>query len=196
MEDLNNKFQTACGTEDINITPSNLQTKDWRKSQSWYNDGKHNECENYQREIIEKIVTNKLEKTNDRIHMKKLKIISKTSPMNDIDCFEWTENFDGILNINNNKIYFNLKFVCDAGGAQTRTLREVAMFIKKMLHYLRYRKTNNVYFINILDGDCSNKYLDSFKYYLNRETYEEFKKYIFIGDLHQFNKYWKDFKNI
>ena len=43
--------------------------------------------------------------------MRKLKIISKTHPMNEPDCFEWTENFDGVFNNNDKKIYFNLKFV-------------------------------------------------------------------------------------
>ena len=35
-------------------TPSHLQTKEWRRSQPWYRDGKRNECEIYQREQIEK----------------------------------------------------------------------------------------------------------------------------------------------
>lgn len=51
-----------------------------------------------------------------------------------------------------NKIYFNLKFVCDSGGAQTRTLREVYHFIESQMRYLINSNTDNVYFINILDG--------------------------------------------
>ena len=38
--------------EPIEITPSILQTKQWRTNCSWYRGGKHNECEIYQRSII------------------------------------------------------------------------------------------------------------------------------------------------
>jgi hypothetical protein len=45
------------------------------------------------------------------------------------DGYEYSENFDGLILKNNNKFYFNLKFVCGNGGAQTRTLREIYHFI-------------------------------------------------------------------
>jgi hypothetical protein len=182
---------SKCSINEINITPSVLQTKDWRKSQSWYNGGKHNECEIYQRGLIEKIIKNKLNKTNDRIYMKDMKIISKTDPMKDLDGFEWTENFDGLFN-NNNKYYFNLKFICEAGGAQTRSIREVYHFIKRMLHHLIIYKTTNLYFINILDGDVCNKHMDKFDYLINKKKYKDVKQYIFIGDLYEFYQYWKN----
>ena len=37
------------------IEPSKNQTKEWRKSQPWYLNGKHNECGQYQKRIIEGI---------------------------------------------------------------------------------------------------------------------------------------------
>lgn len=37
------------------ITPSKLQTKEWRKSQDWYKGGKRTECDLYQRNLIKKI---------------------------------------------------------------------------------------------------------------------------------------------
>ncbi len=193
MEDLTEAFQNKCNTEEINIIPSNLQTKDWRKNQIWYKGGKHNECEIYQRGLIEKIINKKVNKTNDRIYMKDRKIISKTEPMKDLDGFEWTEDFDGLVEINNKKIYFNLKFVCEAGGAQTRTIREVYHFINKMLEHLVFYKTNT-YFINILDGDICNKSMDKFNYLLHKKKYKDVKNNVFIGDLYQFNKFWNDFK--
>ena len=33
--------------------PGELQTKDWRKAQDWYIDGKRNECELFQRKQLE-----------------------------------------------------------------------------------------------------------------------------------------------
>ena len=39
----------------ILIPGSEIQTKNWRKNQNWYKGGKHNECELYQRNLIEKI---------------------------------------------------------------------------------------------------------------------------------------------
>ena len=43
---------------------SQFQTKEWRTAQSWYVNGKKNECEKFQIDKIEKIVENKLIKTN------------------------------------------------------------------------------------------------------------------------------------
>lgn len=43
----------------ICIPSSSFQTKEWRKSQIWYQNGKHNECEIYQIILIEKIIKNK-----------------------------------------------------------------------------------------------------------------------------------------
>lgn len=56
--------------------------------------------------------------------------------------YEWTENFDGLIMKNFSKYYFNLKFVCDVGGAQTRTLREVYHFIKHQMEYLVCRSSD------------------------------------------------------
>lgn len=36
------------------IPQSYYQTKNWRKNRKWYINGKFNECENYQVELIEK----------------------------------------------------------------------------------------------------------------------------------------------
>ena len=47
-----------------------------------------------------------------------------------LEIHEWSENFDGKIINRSNIFYFNLKFVCDCGGSQTRTLREVYHFIK------------------------------------------------------------------
>jgi hypothetical protein len=130
--------------EEITITDSKLQTKDWRKSQEWYENGKKNECEKYQISLIKRIINANLSKTDERIYNIDYNIVIKKNPLLEIDGYEYTENFDGKHVLNNNIYYYNLKFVCDKGGSQTRTLREVYAFIKSQLeHLLRYKTTNN-----------------------------------------------------
>jgi len=170
----------------ILIPSSFYQTKDWRKNRKWYKNGKSNECEKFQINLIEKIIVIKLMKTDDRINMNTNKIISKKHPMINDDDYEWSENFDGLLIKDNNKYYFNLKFVCDKGGSQTRTLREVYHFIKYQMEYLIIFNANNIYFINILDGDTSYNNMNKFKFLINKEKYKKVIKYVFIGSLYDF----------
>jgi hypothetical protein len=172
----------------ILIPDSYYQTKIWRKCKYWYKNGKSNECEKYQINMIEKIINNKLKKTDDRINILKNKIESKKSPMIGDDGYEWTENFDGKLIKDNKTYYFNLKFICDRGGAQTRTLREVYHFIKNQMECLIRLNINNLYFINILDGDTSYNNMNKFNFLLNKIEYYEVKKYVFIGSLYEFQK--------
>ena len=172
----------------ILIPSSFYQTKIWRKARKWYNNGKSNECEKYQTELIEKMLETRLMKTYHRIYMKTYEIINIIHPLKQSDGYEYTENFDGLLIKNRNNYYFNLKFICDKGGAQTRSLREVYHFIKYQLLYLIKFNTNNTYFINILDGDESYRNSDKFLYLLNEEEYKEVKKYVFIGSLYEFQK--------
>ncbi len=96
--------------------------------------------------------------------------------------FNWTENFDGKIEINNKLFFINFKFVCDNGGAQTRTLREVNLFIKTQNNFLEKFKYN-YYFLNILDGDNCYKHINKIKNGINNKN-------IFIGDLNQFQKYF------
>ena len=159
--------------EDYNnilITPSKMQTKNWRKQQEWYSNGKHNECEIYQRNLIKKITNQDVLKTNLRFHIISYDLIEKKYPNKEIDGFEYTEDLDGyqlfkdINDIPKYQIYYNLKMICEAGGAQTRSLREIYTFIRCQLEYLLKNKNNNMntktYFINILDGDQGYKNRD------------------------------------
>jgi hypothetical protein len=116
------------------------------------------------------------------------KIISNKNPMINNDGYEWSENFDGLILNNYNKYYFNLKFVCDSGGAQTRTLREVYHFIKYQMIYLIKNSINNTYFINILDGDTCYNNMNKFNFLINKEKYKQVIKYVFIGSLYDFQK--------
>lgn len=171
------------------------QTKNWRKNQIWYNNGKSNECENYQRNIIEKITNTKCSKTKYRINTINNELVIKLNPLSNEDGFDYTEDFDGLQDYNNKQYLYNLKFVCDRGGAQTRTLREVYHFIRAQLEYLlkcESSKTKKEYlcFVNILDGDESYKNMDKFNYLLKNSKYISLKNLIFIGDMKQFQEWF------
>ena len=126
-------FRKYINQKYISIQSSRNQTKEWRKKQEWYNNGKSNECEKYQIKLLQKIIGQKLDKTNERINIETYVMSDKRNPMINADGFEWTENFDGKIKRNDKTIRFNLKMVCDNGGAQTRTLREVYHFIECQL---------------------------------------------------------------
>ncbi len=169
------------------ITPSSEQDKYWRRESSWYRDGKHNECEIYQRNLIEQITSHTCVKTNIRINLRDKQLYDKKYPMKDVDGFDYTEDFDGNIQ---NKYYINLKMICDAGGAQTRTLREVYHFVESQLDHLVRYGGETKYFVNILDGDTSHNSMPKFNHLLNRPEYAAIKKYVFVGDMLSFSSWW------
>jgi hypothetical protein len=173
-----------------NIVPSKQQTKEWRKQQDWYKNGKSNECEKYQRNIVENITDAKCKKTNTRINARTFQLKSVSSPLKTNDGFDWTEDFDGFQNIYGKQIYYNMKMVCDAGGAQTRTLREVYHFIQAQLECALQQDIHDTYFVNILDGDESFKHVGKFRHLKNIEKYENVKSYVFVGDTLEFKNWW------
>jgi len=172
----------------LNITKSEHQTKVWRQTQPWYKNGKSNECELFQRNIVENITNLKCSKSNIRLNTDTLAFEDKKYPMKDIDGFDWTEDFDGFQEINNLKLYMNLKMICDKGGSQTRTLREVYHFVKTQLEYLLlHPEIKDTYFMNILDGDESFRNIDKFQYLLSKQKYTYVKDYIFVGNMEDFS---------
>src|SRR6056300_1273095 len=88
-------------------------------------------CEDYQRRAIEDGTGVVCTKSNNmRINMERGIMDNKSKPYNEPGGFEWTEDFDGIQRFNDTKFYINLKWVVEAGGSQTRTLKLVYEFIK------------------------------------------------------------------
>jgi len=164
------------------ITPSINQTKNWRKSQIWYDTGKKNECEKYQRALVETITNKKCSKTSDRINTENYNIINESRPLTRDDGFYWTEDFDG----KQDNLYYNFKMVVEPGGAQTRSLREVAHFVIAQLEYNLCHLDNIFYFVNILDGDESYKKYQQFYYILNKKKYKYVKNFIYVGDMFGF----------
>ena len=180
----------------IYIPSSEIQTKEWRQQQTWYKGGKHTECESYQIPLIEEITQSKLVKTNFRLHAHDYLMKENNRPMKQEDGLEWSENFDAYLNYHNKDFYFNLKIICDNGGAQTRSIRETYHFMKyQMEHIKRYKSDfpTEKYFINILDGNACNRSMKNFYYLMNKPENKFQKPYIFVGDMKQFQDYWFNF---
>lgn len=165
------------------IVASGEQSKNWRKKQEWYTNGKRNECERYQRHWLTVITGVQCSTTNLRINLRTGKLSSISNPLKTTDGFDWSENFDGLYTWRGTKYYVNFKFVCDSGGAQLRTLREVYWFINGQLNHLK-DDSDTVKFINILDGDYSRRMLDKFKYLVGDN------QNVFVGDLYSFKKWW------
>ena len=176
-----------CTTEtlgELGVICSSLQTKDWRLTQPWYIDGRHNECEIHQKTAIARCL-GLIDKTHDRINLERHFIRDNPEPLTEVDGFDWSEDFDGKVVSKKKTIYFNYKFVCDTGGAQTRTLREVYHFIKNMILVLNSQENTDTIFVNILDGDTSHYHMSKFQYLLEK-LHEDKKNCLFVGDSKQF----------
>lgn len=175
------------------LVRSSTQTKDWRMSQEWYSTGKSNECEKYQIRLIESITGLSLDKSHLRINMESNSIVDQRKPLTMVDGFDFTENFDGVQIHKDQRFYYNLKFVCGGGGAQTRTLREVYHYIKAQLDYLLESSDKDERFINILDGDASNKVMSKYQHLVSKPRYATIRKRVFVGDMLQFHFVWKSY---
>lgn len=173
----------------MDITRSKDQTKNWRKEQPWYNGGKSNECEIYQRNTLSSIVGKEIEKTNHRFNKETNTFEHMPHPNKKRNGFEYTEDMDGIFvseeDITN---YVNFKMVCGSGGSQTRTLHEVYHFITAQLNWLLENKEKAIEFINILDGNESWRIRDKFDFLKEKEKYKSIKDKVFIGDLYEFRE--------
>ena len=174
----------------IKITPSKYHTKNWRKNQDWYKNGKSNECELYQKELIKKITNNPIEKCDKRFNIIDYSFQSLKYPNKNIDGYEYTEDIDLYQKIDDKELYYNLKMVCDKGGVQTRTLREVYHFMICQFEFLLKINDPKIYFINILDGDECYKNKSKFLYLKKKEKYFDVRENIFIGSMYQFRKWY------
>lgn len=168
-----------------------MQSKDWRKTQEWWKGGKSNECEIYQRKQIEQITNQVCQKSNKRLNIRTMEFREHTNPLTNPDGFDWTENFDGYQPLpDGRQLYYNLKMICDRGGAQTRSLREVYHFINAQLEFLRLHPEQSIIFINILDGDTSFFQKDKFNYVMNLTENHPLNKKIIIVDMFGFRDWF------
>ena len=177
----------------IRIVSSRFQTKNWRKDNICNKNGqKDGSSEKYQRRLVQEITNRVCEKRNGwRINHRTLVLRKNTRPMKHEDGYDWSEDFDGFQNIGEVEVYYNFKFVCDSGGAQTRTLRdETYKFIETQLKFLNTDNSRRVLFVNILDGDTSYNARDKFKYLLGLEEYKECTVRCFVGDMEKFQSWF------
>lgn len=126
-------------------------------------------------------------KTNIRINLRTNKLKDIVRPNTKIDGFDYSENFDGVQCINDKKIYINLKCIVGKGGVQTRSLREVYLFLEGQLNVLK--SVENICFANILDGDESHTNMSKFEYIIGLPTFDGVKNRVYIGDLRGYF-YW------
>ena len=172
------------------IVPGNQMDKDWRHAT--LSGGAHMGGaasmgpEDWQRSCVEQIVGEICSKTNLRMNIKTAELKEVSRPANEYDEFEWTEDFDGQIILNNNYL-FNFKMVIGTGGGQTRTLRELYHFIKCQFRYLQLNPDSEIIFVNILDGDCAADKMSRFNQL--KTDFNEFDK-VFIGDIYTFQQDW------
>jgi len=122
-----------------------------------------------------------VKKTQIRINTRTSTLENVMHPNKKENGFDYTENFDGCQTCNNGLIYINLKCVCGKGGSQTRTLREVYWFVESQLEVLK--TVENIWFVNILDGDEAYNNMNKFNYLLSLKENENVKRRIYVGDL-------------
>ena len=145
--------------------------------------------EHYQRQMIIEGTGYPCPKTNMRLNLATYKLHEIACPNKKEDGFDYSEDFDGLQIVNNNKFYINLKCVVGAGGSQTRSLREVYWFVKGQLHNLSNSK--DIYYVNILDGDEAYKSMNKFNYVMNQLDYASVKNRLYVGDLKGYFAWFK-----
>lgn len=119
--------------------------------------------------------------TNIRSNLETGEFISSRRITHLPDFEVWTEDFDGY----SDGTYFSLKMITCKGGAQTRSIREVAHHIKACVKHLK-NYDSNIKFAFILDGEELSRYLERFQ----DKIPEEYKKNFFIGPLKDFTLEW------
>jgi hypothetical protein len=137
--------------------------------------------EEFQRDAIVRGTGIPCPKTTVRINLRTNTLRAIAHPNTQRDGFDYSEDFDGVQNVGDNKIYVNLKCIVGKGGVQTRSLREVYWFVEGQLHTLK--GIEKTYFANILDGDEAYSVLSKFEYILSLPEFASVKGRIYIGDL-------------
>ena len=178
----------------IRVVCSSIQNKDWRRLNICNTDGQRDgSSEKYQINLVKQITKSNYTKTKlPRLNKRTLELKYVYCPMtnnkqNVDNGLDWTEDFDGLQTIGEHMLFYNLKFITEGGGGQTRTLRCVSEFIEIQLKFFKKNNTSNMYFINILDGDVSHFRKGCFTYLLTLPEYQGVnKEYIFIGDMLEF----------
>jgi hypothetical protein len=92
-------------------------------------------------------------------------------------------------------LYFNLKFICESGGSQNRSIKPLANMIYCLARHIEKKQCRNKKFVFIMDGEYLTKFIvanptngvSQFHYQIDRVD-PTYKKYFFIGSTKQFLK--------
>jgi hypothetical protein len=139
--------------------------------------------EKYQRAKITEGTGVACGKTNMRINYRTKSLRDIAQPNKLRDGFDYTEDFDGVQLFGSTRILLNFKSIVGAGGAQTRSLREVYHFVQAQLDVLAAGAAPDTLFANILDGDEAASVLDKFQYLLSLPVHATHASKIYVGDL-------------
>ena len=141
-------------------------TKEWRQEHISKN-SRDNKVEKFQKRVILEDLGINLNhyplddkgKTlrNVRINKRTLEFKNLYKITDREDFVDWTEDFDGIYQLNGSTYYWNLKMIPDSGGAQNRSIRPVIDMVEAFAKHIKKNKSTDKFFICITDGE----------YYLN-----------------------------
>ena len=140
--------------------------------------------EAYQRKKIIQGTNTPCIKTNTRINLETHILQDIRNPYSKENGFDYSEDFDGYQIFNNITVYINMKCVVGTGGAQTRTMRDVYIFIKGQLDVILMSNNIDLYFANILDGDVIASKMKLYEHLFKKDRYKDLRPRIYIGDLY------------
>ena len=147
--------------------------------------------EKYQRKMVCLGTHLCCEKTKIRINYRLNTLVEKASLSGEYR-FDFTEDFDGVQEINNKTIYINFKCCAGSGGNQTRTLRNCNHFIEAQLNIVK--TCDDIYFANILDGDICHDRMTCFN--RTRNLYPAQKDRVYVGNLKDYFSWFNKINDI
>lgn len=174
----------------IETISSKYQTANWRKE--CFTTNSSIIYEKYQKSLVSDIFKKECSGTthirlfNDG---KTVSLCKEINPYKFESGFDYSEDFDGKIIVKDKTYLFNFKMICGIGGIQTRSLKQVYNFITSQI--LLVENTEDIFFINILDGDGCFKFRRQFDYLLNKKYKRTNPERIFMGDSMEF-KEWYD----
>lgn len=158
---------------------------------------RENICEKWQIEKLRAVGVPSVAGTNVRVNSITFEIETVATGLFDrLDFADWSEDFDLIMKVNDaTTLYFNLKFICESGGSQNRSIKPLANMIYYLAKHIEKKQCRDKKFIFIMDGEYLTKFIvanetngvSQFHYQIDRVD-PTYKKYFFIGSTKQFLK--------
>ena len=174
------------------IPPGRFWTKETRRAFFGEN-GKSIRFEIWQRDMIEIYTRTSCHKSNNiRIHEEDYTLCNPSNLGS--KRLRYTENFDGIQEFGENTVYINLKMICESGGAQARSIKDVYGFVKSQMEFIdTIHNTGNIYFANILDGEYASSFYNEFELLITKDGLtDSYAQRIYVGDLKGYIEWLKE----